>query len=151
MQGGKYAFFSILELEKNGKIHKNIWKIWELSFISLTQIFFRFFSDSDFSYSNRKIMEKNLETKKANIAKITKKNILKKIGLDFSILDPAPLQLFISSSDVSYFPSSVLVASLWVIQPSPVHSRTVPDILIYYNSYIKGTSCPTVQYSAVSL
>ena len=57
-------------------------------------------------------MEKNLETKKANIAKITKKYILKKLGLDFSILDPAPLQLFISSSDVSYFPSSVLVASL---------------------------------------
>ena len=26
-----------------------------------------------------------------------------------------------------------------------LHSRTVSDILISYNSYIKGVSCPTVQ------
>ena len=25
-----------------------------------------------------------------------------------------------------------------------LHSRTEPDILVYYNSYIKGVSCPTV-------
>ena len=30
----------------------------------------------------------------------------------------------------------------------PSHNRTVPDILIYYNSYIKGFSCPTVHRSA---
>ena len=25
-----------------------------------------------------------------------------------------------------------------------LHSRTVSDILIFYNSYMKGVSCPTV-------
>ena len=28
----------------------------------------------------------------------------------------------------------------------PWHSRTVPDILISYNSYVKGVSCPTVHW-----
>ena len=30
--------------------------------------------------------------------------------------------------------------------PLSVHSRTVPGVLISYNSYFKGVSCPTVMW-----
>ena len=38
---------------------------------------------------------------------------------------------------------------IWLVNKThqEMHSRKIPDILISYNSYIEGVSCPTVQWN----